>query len=74
MRTLKLFTANGTDLTFIRSRDGSITLPTEIHERADGSWVACHADSGDVEYPHLPALCEAYKIDRDDVRAEFDNK
>lgn len=74
MRTLKLFTANGTALTLIRSRDESITLPTEIHERSDGSCVACHADSGDVEYPHLPALCLAYKIYSDEVRAEFDNE
>ncbi len=53
----------------LRSADPSITTPTEIHVAEDDSATACHADSGDHEYASLDALCAAYGISADDVRA-----
>ena len=53
----------------LRSADETITLPVEIHVYADGSAVACYEGHGDASYPDIDALCEAHRIDADDVRA-----
>lgn len=51
-----------TRYTNLYSSDASISLPDEIHVTKTGA-VACHASSGDVAYPSLAALCEAYKLE-----------
>jgi hypothetical protein len=45
------------------SRDSTISVPDEVQEQADGTWLACHADYGDVSYPTLGELEAAYQID-----------
>ena len=49
------------------SLDPTITVPNEVHVYADGHAVACHADSGDVEYPTIISLEYAYGIDLSDA-------
>lgn len=51
----------------VTSGDETITLPDEIH-LVGGKAHARHADSDDVIYPSLEALCAAYKLDPEAVR------
>ena len=69
-KTLKLFTSEGKALTNITSSDCTITLPTEIILDSEGTATACHADSGDQEFPSLHDLCTAYAINIESVMAE----
>ena len=71
MKTLKLFTSDGSALTDLVSSDESILLPTAITEY-DCESVAHHADSGDLPYDTLDDLCEAYGLDVDAVQVAFD--
>lgn len=70
MKTLKLYTSDGKELTDLQSADESISLPTEIRVGLGRFAVACHADSGDQWYPSLSALCDAYRLDLDVVQAQ----
>jgi len=45
------------------SRDATISVPDAVQQQSDGTWLACHADCGDVSYPTLRALEAAYQID-----------
>lgn len=69
MNTIKLFSSDGRALTKITSDDYTISLPHEIQIADDGKATACHADSGDQHFADLDALCSAYRIDADAVRA-----
>lgn len=62
-------TINARNLT---TADETITLPTEIELREDGSAVALHADEGDYEYADLDQLISAYTLDAREVLREFD--
>lgn len=68
-QTLKLFTSDGRALTSLVSSDDSILLPTAITVHKHGDAIAEHADSGDLEYESLNALCDAYGLDADHVAA-----
>lgn len=50
------------------SADPTITVPDEVHLFQSGRAVACHADHGDVEYPTLDRLAEAYRLDEKEIR------
>jgi len=45
------------------SADGTLTVPQEVHLYADGTAIACHADSDDVRYDSIAALEAAYQIE-----------
>ena len=60
-QSINLFTSEGKPLTTLTSRDESLCLPNAISVGNDGA-TAHHADSGDVEYESLDALCEAYGL------------
>lgn len=51
------------DTSHLATADSTIILPTAVHMLDDGRAIACHADSGDVEYPSLTALEAAYQIE-----------
>lgn len=69
MTTIKLFASDGRALTKIASNDSTISLPHEIQIADDGNATACHADFGDQHFADLDALCSAYQLDADAVRA-----
>jgi len=59
MATTTIRTIKTADLT---SSDPTISVPDEVHELSDGTWLACHAEYGDVAYETLAALESAYGI------------
>lgn len=62
---IKLFNSEGDALTSLHS-DFDGVLPNEIIVTEDSA-TACHADSGDVVYGSLAALCDAYHLDLEEV-------
>jgi hypothetical protein len=49
----------------LESADPSIMVPDEVHLLDDGRVVACHAETGDVEYSSLLQLESDYLLSID---------